>query len=66
MPANPTTPDTLDLQLSNLFDRHGAAAILSSLADRLRDESGVAAGEGRAEDARRWARLAEEIEQIEC
>ena len=50
--------------ISDLFDAHGPLLIIRSLADRLVREQTIAHGEGRKEDSRRWASLAEDLDSV--
>lgn len=71
---NPTRPnkqrsktvDPLKKAVSDLFEAHGADAILDALVQRVRDEAAIAHGEGRQSDGFRWQALADDLCDVEA
>jgi len=54
----------LEKTMSDLFENHPLSDILLILARRVRDESGIAYGEKRPEDGRKWGMIAGEITRV--
>jgi hypothetical protein len=58
-----TTPD-LDARVLGLLDEHALADVVAALADYCAREAAVQHGEDRRRDARRWSRLACEMQNM--
>lgn len=57
-------PRTLKEYIGELFDEHGPVAIMEALARRLKDEAGIAHGEGRDEEAAMWDHMATDLDDL--